>query len=159
MTSASPVICVTDFRTRTLKKTLADWLDRVSNDSKVTRFAIDVNGILAGGIGIQPLTGEHTGVADFGYWLGYDFWGRGIATSAARALVPYAFETLGTRRLEAPIMAANVASGRVLEKAGFLRECTLVDWYMDRDGNVHDGIMYRLNRSECLQTAPQARAP
>jgi RimJ/RimL family protein N-acetyltransferase len=39
-------------------------------------------------------------------------------------------------------MAANIASGRVLEKAGFVRECTLSKWYVDREGTIHDGIMF-----------------
>lgn len=126
----------------------ATWLARVVDEPIATRFAIEVEDALAGGIGIEPLTGEHAGVGDFGYWLGYAYWGRGIATAAARAIVRYGFETLNLRRLDAPIMAANVTSARVLEKTGFVHEATLSEWYVDREGALHDGIMYRLMRSE-----------
>jgi len=134
------------------KNDAADWLSLVCHDGDSTYFAIEVDGRLAGGIGVEPLAGEHEGVADFGYWLGHDFWGRGIATAAARNVVRHAFETLDPRRLEAPVMAANVASARVLEKAGFIRECELRSWYVDREGAIHDGIMYRMTRSDYAST-------
>ncbi len=124
----------------------AVWLALVAHPD-ATHFAIEVDGVLAGGIGIEPLTGELTGIGDLGYWLGHAYWGRGIATSAVRALVRYGFETLNLRRLEAPVMAANVASARVLQKTGFAQEYTLSERYVDREGTLHDGIMYGMTRS------------
>ncbi len=129
----------------------AVWLARVAHPD-ATHFAIEVDGVLAGAVGIERLIQEHAGVGELGYWLGHAYWGRGIATSAVRALVRYGFETLNLRRLEAPVMAANVASARVLKKAGFVREATLSECYVDREGTLHDGIMYRMTRSEYEST-------
>jgi len=126
----------------------AAWLARVIDKPVATHFAIEVQNELAGGIGIEPLGGEHAGVGDFGYWLGRAYWRRGIATAAAKAMVRYGFETLNLRRLDAPVMAANMASARVLEKAGFSQEATLSEYYVDREGAIHDGIMYRITQSE-----------
>ena len=126
----------------------AVWLALVAAKPDGSRFAIEVDGVLAGGIAIEPFTQEHADVGDLGYWLGREYWGRGIATSLVRALVRHGFETLNLRRLEAPVMAANVASARVLEKAGFVCEATLSQYYVDREGTLHDGIMYRMIRSE-----------
>ena len=126
----------------------ARWLALVADSPDATHFAIEVDGTLAGAVGIERLTQEHVGVGDLGYWLGHAYWGRGIATSAVRAVVRYGFETLDLRRLEAPVMSGNLASARVLEKAGFVREATLSACYVDREGTLHDGIMYRMIRSE-----------
>ena len=47
------------------------------------------------------------------------YWGRGIATEAGKAWIAHGFETLGLRRIEAGVNAANAASLRVIEKLGF----------------------------------------
>jgi ribosomal-protein-alanine N-acetyltransferase len=70
--------------------------------------------------------------AEIGYWLGVPYWGRGYATEAAKAVIGYAFETLGVQRVFAFHFTRNPASGRVLAKAGMQREGTmrrhLVKW-------------------------------
>jgi RimJ/RimL family protein N-acetyltransferase len=60
-------------------------------------------------------------VIEIGYWLFPRARGRGVATKVARALAEYAF-TLGLQRVAAYIEVGNVASERVLERAGFARE-------------------------------------
>ncbi len=60
--------------------------------------------------------------AELGYWIGAPYWGKGYATEAARALVTYAFEDLDLHKVHAHHFQRNPASGRVLEKAGFIHE-------------------------------------
>ncbi len=55
---------------------------------------------------------------EVGWGLDRAFWGRGLATEAARASVAYGFETLGLERIISIIQPANAASRRVAEKAG-----------------------------------------
>jgi ribosomal-protein-alanine N-acetyltransferase len=124
------------------------WLATASVESPVNSFAITVDGELAGGIGIRPHTGEASGVAIFGYWLGRAYWSRGIATEAARLLVAHAFETRRLRRLEAQVAAPNLASARVLEKSGFIREGMLREAFVERDGTVQDAALYGLLRTD-----------
>ena len=50
------------------------------------------------------------------YWVGRDFWGRGIATRALRELV----EELQIRPLYAWVATSNLGSIRLLEKCGFV---------------------------------------
>jgi len=57
-----------------------------------------------------------------GYWLARAARRRGLMTEAVREVVRYGFENLGLHRLEANHFPRNPASGRVLEKAGFVRE-------------------------------------
>lgn len=60
--------------------------------------------------------------ANIGYELNPDFWGRGYATEAARAMVEFGFDELGLHRAWAGCVADNTASAHVLEKLGMRRE-------------------------------------
>ena len=90
----------------------AHWRKILADDRLVVR-AIEVDGEVAGNIG----SWEQDGLQLVGYWLGREFWGRGIATAA---LAEFARE-LETRPLHAWVAASNVGSIRVLEKCGFVR--------------------------------------
>ena len=105
--------------------TLADadgWIALASTPSASLHLAITVDGAFAGGIGAIAGSGVHCASADFGYWLGQPFWGRGIATAAARTLADHLLGQRHFVRLQATVYAWNPASVRVLEKAGFQRE-------------------------------------
>ncbi|MGC1380223.1 MAG: GNAT family protein [Candidatus Baltobacteraceae bacterium] len=119
-----------------------EWVARAVGGTRGHNVGIEVDGHLAGGAGIEPCDGEQRGVGVFGYWLGRAYWGRGIATDAARTLADYALAAGGLHRLEATVFVQNVASARVLEKAGFTREGTLRARYVDRDGALCDALIY-----------------
>ena len=59
------------------------------------------------------------GSAEYGYWVGRRYWGRGYATEAGRHALEFAYATLGLYRVIARPLARNAASRRVLEKLGF----------------------------------------
>jgi len=124
------------------------WIAKASAEVVVINYAIEVSGRLAGGIGLVPHDGEHRGVAELGYWLGCDYWGRGIAAEAARLLAAHAFAERALRRLEAHVFATNHASTRVLEKSGFVREAVLRESYVERDGTIVDGLLYARLRDD-----------
>jgi ribosomal-protein-alanine N-acetyltransferase len=71
-------------------------------------------GALIGDGGLHPL-GEDI---ELGYTLARSAWGRGYATELGRALLAYAFETLGADRVIAQVEPDNAASRHVLEKLG-----------------------------------------
>jgi [ribosomal protein S5]-alanine N-acetyltransferase len=83
--------------------------------------------------------------------LGYCFieaaWGHGYATEAARAVLGWAFDTLDLNRVQAEADTRNIASGRVLEKLGFVREGTLREDCVV-NGDVSDSWIYGLLRRE-----------
>ena len=60
--------------------------------------------------------------ADLGYSINRDYWGRGVTTEAARALLSIAFGRLGMHRVWAWCDIRNAASYRVMEKLGMRRE-------------------------------------
>ena len=93
-----------------------EWIAIAMADPRGQILAIEVDGAIAGGIAVEPHKGERNGTALFGYWLGRVYWGRGIATEAARMLSDFTLQKGDLRRLEATVFAPNVASARVLDE-------------------------------------------
>ncbi|OYO01095.1 RimJ/RimL family protein N-acetyltransferase [Propionibacteriaceae bacterium ES.041] len=86
-----------------------------------------------------------------GYCLSPTAWGHGYATEAAHALLRWAYETLDLNRVQAEVDTRNVASARVLEKLGFIREGTLREDCIV-NGDVSDSYVYGLLRRDWLAT-------
>lgn len=99
---------------------------------------------LIGMIAIRP----HGHKADFGYVLARPHWSRGIATEAARAVIAETFRLPGIVRIWATCSTDNIASRRVLEKAGLEREGILHAWSLrPQKGNVvEDSFAYAIVR-------------
>lgn len=121
------------------------WLEMVVGHEPVTNFAIDVAGEAVGGIGftLQPDVGYRS--AEIGYWLGEDFWGRGITTEALIAVSDYAFSRFELCRLYAHVFEGNDASARVLEKAGYAFEGRMRK-SVTKEGKTIDQLMYAMIR-------------
>ncbi|MGN6611394.1 MAG: GNAT family N-acetyltransferase [Angustibacter sp.] len=85
--------------------------------------------------------------AAIGYCYAEAAWGQGYATEAARAVLTWAFDTLDLNRVQAETDTRNLASARVLEKLGFVREGTLREDCVV-DGDVSDSWVYGLLRRE-----------
>ena len=92
--------------------------------------------------------------AEIGYWLGESFWGRGIVTAAVRTVTRFAFDTFDLVRIFAFVFAWNHASGRVLEKAGYLREGVMRQSVF-KEGQMIDAFLYAITRDQ-LPTQEQS---
>jgi RimJ/RimL family protein N-acetyltransferase len=90
----------------------AHWRKVLADDS-TTKKTIVLEGEVAGNVGCW----ESDGRRYVGYWIGREFWGRGLATRALGELV----EEVAERPLHAWVATTNVGSIRVLEKCGFVR--------------------------------------
>ena len=131
-----------------------DFLQRVlplmlSGDFAAWTIHLDDSGRLVGTIGLR--IDKLMKTAELGYSLNVEDWGKGFATEAARAVVGYGFERLGLRKVHACYHAANPASGRVLEKAGFSRE-GIRPSHGERFGTVHDLVEVGLLRTAWAQS-------
>ena len=73
-----------------------------------------------GPVGVLGIFQDKDLAPEVGYWIGRPFWGRGYATEALDGAIAWASRTWKRRALVAGHFADNPASGRVLEKAGFL---------------------------------------
>jgi ribosomal-protein-alanine N-acetyltransferase len=106
-----------------------------------TTFAIAVEGEAAGSIGFFLHRDVERVSAEIGYWLAEPFWGRGITTEALAAVTGYAIATHGLTRIFAVPFAWNLASCRVLEKAGYVLEARLRCSAI-KDGRLTDQFQY-----------------
>ncbi len=104
-------------------------------------FAIAIRGGAVGGIGFALHRDVERVSAEIGYWLGEEFWGRGITTAALKAVTDYAIQTHGLTRLYAVPFEWNAASFRVLEKAGYSLEGRMHRSAI-KDGKVIDQLLY-----------------
>ena len=91
----------------------AHWAKVRADDANVLRTIV-ADGLVAGNIGSWQQDGQQF----LGYWVGREFWGRGVATQALALLV----DEVSVRPLYAHVVAHNVGSIRVLEKGGFRRD-------------------------------------
>ena len=76
------------------------------------------NGAFIGRCGLLPWTIDGRDEVEVAYLIAKAYWGQGLATEAAQAIVAYGYEQLGLSRLVCLIDAENAASKRVAEKAG-----------------------------------------
>lgn len=107
--------------------TVNTWVSHNQLAAKELTFAIKVDGKIAGCCTLKKIDAQ-TKKAELSYWLGVDFWGKGITTQAAALLCDYAFETLQLHRLESHFLKNNnKASGKVLTKLGFVADTTRAD--------------------------------
>jgi RimJ/RimL family protein N-acetyltransferase len=103
-------VAMAEFPSRPRAAHDAHWA-QIRADPSVVARTIVVDGRIAGNIVCWGPEAERT----VGYWLGRQFWGRGIATAALSRFV----EELPDRPLQAHVARGNHGSRRVLEKCGF----------------------------------------
>jgi RimJ/RimL family protein N-acetyltransferase len=99
------------FPSRDAEAFAAHWA-RLGSDPTVETAVVEVDGVVAGNVGSWVEDGRRL----LGYWIGREFWGRGVATEAVRAFVA----STRDRPLHALVATHNAASMRVLEKCGFV---------------------------------------
>ena len=89
---------------------MAHWAKIMADDAVVLKTIL-FDGHVAGNI----VSFEMSGKREVGYWIGKEYWGKGIATRALAAFLDY----VNTRPLYAHVAKHNIGSRRVLEKCKF----------------------------------------
>ena len=109
-------------------------------------------GLFVGWFHFRPAEGSPPGEVELGFRLRRSTWGKGYATEGSRALVDKGFAELGVERVVASTMVVNVASRRVMEKAGlrFVRSFRQ-PWPDYIEGEEEGDVEYALLRSEWEQ--------
>ncbi|KAF2724091.1 acyl-CoA N-acyltransferase [Polychaeton citri CBS 116435] len=115
-----------------------------SGPAIATKHAIIVDGKAVGGIGLEfgDPNDVYKRAAEIGYWIGEEFWGKGIMSTLVPAYVNWAWRTFGILiRLNACHYERNVGSGKVLMSAGFKLEGKqeAAAW---KNGRVEADILY-----------------
>lgn len=107
---------------------------KIMVDGSVILRTILYQGQVAGNIVSFEISGER----DVGYWIGREYWGKGIATQALIAFLG----VVRMRPLYAHVARHNLASIRVLEKCGF--SIAGEDHFIDKHGQQVDDIILSL---------------
>lgn len=89
-----------------------------------------------------------SGCRELGYAIGEDYWGKGLMTEAAKAVLQFAFEQMELEMVSIYRSPRNKRSGRVIEKCGFVYEGTLRKAYKTYDGSLRDAACYSMTREE-----------
>jgi RimJ/RimL family protein N-acetyltransferase len=105
------------------KKDAKEWLALVKLQKTVTTFCVEADGEMAGSVGFTMKEDVYRKSVEVGYFIGEEFWGKGIATEAIRQLIEYIQKNFDVVRIYAEVFEYNKASMKVLEKNGFYLEC------------------------------------
>lgn len=91
------------------------WICATASDSSRNPYAVELNGLLVACVSYWP---HEPGGVEVGYWVGREFWGKGICTNALQLLLandhfPVCMDVF------AEVMTQNIGSQRVLESRRF----------------------------------------
>lgn len=99
------------------------WVSRESAAQPTTKFAIEYNNIVVGGIGMILYEDVYRCSVELGYFIGEPYWNKGIAHNAIGILVKHIKDNMPhITRIFARVYAHNLASMKALAKAGFVQE-------------------------------------
>jgi [ribosomal protein S5]-alanine N-acetyltransferase len=98
------------------------WILKFMDLDPPTFFAIDYQGEYVGNISLVKGTDVYRKSAEVGYFIGEEYWNKGIATVALGLICDYGFKKLDIVRIHTGVYEHNLASQRVLEKCGFIKE-------------------------------------
>jgi ribosomal-protein-alanine N-acetyltransferase len=117
------------------------FIDLMVNKLTITNSAIEINGEVAGGIGLQFREDVYRKSPLIGYWLSEQYWGLGIMTEAVKLITDYAFTHFDTICVVAVVFGKNRGSMRVLEKAGYVQQGVLKQSVV-KGGEIMDEHIY-----------------
>lgn len=103
--------------------------------------AILNDGKIVGNISVVKKKDIRKKDSELGYYLGKEFCSRGIMTEAVRQILPLSFNRLDIIRISAYTFAENIASQRVLEKNGFIREGIAKNSFF-KNNQIHDEFLF-----------------
>jgi [ribosomal protein S5]-alanine N-acetyltransferase len=98
------------------------FFEKYENHTSIILFAITYQEEYVGNISLLPGTDVYRKSAEIGYFIGQPYWNKGIVSRAVDLIVEYGFSQLGLIRIHTGVFEYNIASQRVLEKCGFVKE-------------------------------------
>lgn len=123
-----------------------DFFSKNYNEKRGIRWGIERKGAsgIIGTIGFNAWSPKHKR-AEIGYEIHPEQWRKGYTSEAVSKVLSYGFAHMGLTRIGAVVFIENIASNKLLEKAGFQKEGVLRD-YMYQGGKAYDTNVYSLLR-------------
>jgi [ribosomal protein S5]-alanine N-acetyltransferase len=139
----------------------ADDLTRAAFRRRLKRYAAEIeadqaypfflfresDNQLLGGLTLSNIRRGVAQACSLGYWMGQSFAGKGYMTGGVRTVLPFVFNSLRLRRIEAACLPTNMPSRCLLERVGFERE-GYARRYLCIDGQWQDHLLYALLRDD-----------
>jgi len=122
------------------------WWINVGSQSEYIK-AIELDGTLIGCISANFGDFEYSCSAELGYWLGSNYWNRGIATQVVKTFTQSLFDNTDVARLFVSVVSDNKPSIRVLEKNGFTRDGLLKKASFKKGHFFDEYLLSKLNSS------------
>ena len=127
-----------------------DTIRNVLSAPETYAVVLKETGLPVGSIGLkepQERIEEEKGIQmEVGYWLGKEFWGRGLMPEAVREVLRRGFEELGCTVIWCGHYDFNDQSRRVIEKSGFVYQRTVDTTNLL--GKTHPTLCYAMTRNE-----------
>ena len=132
------------------KTILKSWISKYS-DLSYYHWVIVYEGTPVGAINLHALSNDDMNCR-IAFSIGSKWWNKGITTEATRAVIDFAFNKLNMHRIAALHSATNVASGRVMQKAGMTYEGAMRKHSLRKDGVFEDMCIYGILKEEWEQS-------
>lgn len=124
------------------------FINLTQKENPPQTFGILINDtMLCGVIGLVIQKDVYRFSAEIGYWIGEEFWGKGIGTKAIKLIVDYGFNELSLNRIYSGVFEFNKPSIRILEKCNFEKEGILKKAVF-KNGKFWDEHRYAILKSE-----------
>ncbi len=120
-----------------------NYIEMVLKTTPQQAFAIEWNKQYVGNIGVFPKNDVYRNTGEIGYFIGEPFWNKGIATRAVKIICKYAFSVMGILRIDTGVFSFNIASQKVLTKAGFEKEAVFKN-NITKNGQIYDEVRFVL---------------
>jgi [ribosomal protein S5]-alanine N-acetyltransferase len=125
----------------------SSWVRTNKTYQLPTNFAIEVNGEAVGNVGYTVRDDLYRYNAEVGYWLSETYWGQGIISEVLPVAVEYIFKNTSVNRIYACVLEGNIGSMKVLERAHFRHEATLLKATI-KNNQYLDEYIYAMLRAE-----------
>ena len=122
------------------KGLVAKWVAEYDNP-ECYHWVIEYENTIVGAINLHAVSNK-SWRAELGYSMGSRWWNRGIMTEAVRAVLKFAFDEIGFNKICALHDTENAGSGKVMQKAGMVREGHFCKHTRRKDGSWGDTDFY-----------------
>lgn len=130
------------------KEVISEWICAYEM-STVYNWAIELKatGKVIGSICVIEINDKNCR-CEVGYCISRAYWNKGIMTESLKAANRFLFSEVGINRIQAKHDTKNIASGKVMEKAGMKYEGTLKQYKIHKDGTFGDLNMYAIVKED-----------
>ena len=134
------------------RKEIEEWLagaEEVYKSLETYYWAIveKVTGKVVGEIYIDDLSNRNNR-CEISWKIGSAFWNQGYTTEAAKKIISFLQKEVGMHRIQAKCCIKNFASERVMQKIGMKKEGILKDYFLGKEGNYEDVVVYSILNKE-----------